>query len=114
MLNDRTGNNSLNLTFINTQETLKGIRNLKLQDIQNLSHFVIEEIVETIPTTTQQSIYPIYPTLTTPYKKNTPFPPTTIQSTVKPSVVPNYSRMDYQTYRPITKSRQLNKKNIKK
>ena len=55
-----------------------------------------------MPTTTQQSISPIHITLTTP-KKNTVFPQTTIQSTVKPS------QMDYQTFRPVTTSRQTNK-----
>ena len=34
---------------------------------------------------------------------------TTIQSTVKPSVFPNYSQMDYQTFKPVTPSRQTNK-----
>ena len=53
------------------------------------SHFVNEELSETMPTTTQQSISPIPPTLTTPKSKNTIFPQTTIQSTVKPSVIPN-------------------------
>ena len=50
-----------------------------------------------MPTTTQQSISPIHRTLTTPHNKNTPFPETTIQSTVKRSVVPKNSQMDYQT-----------------
>ena len=46
-----------------------------------------------MPTTIQQSISPINPTLTTPKNKNTVFPQTTIQSTVKPSVIPkNYKR----------------------
>ena len=65
---DRKGNNSLNSTFIN-QENLNGTRNLTQRDIQTPSLFVIEEIVETVPTTTQQSISPIHPILTTP-KKN--------------------------------------------
>ena len=59
-----------------------------------------------MPTTTQQSISPIHPTLTTPQNKNTPFPQTTIQSTVKASVPPKFSRRDYQTMSP-------NKKNFK-
>ena len=30
-------------------------------------------------------------------------PQVTLQSTVKPSVAPKHSRMDYQTFRPMTK-----------
>ena len=44
-----------------------------------------------MPTTTQQSISPIHPTLMTTHNKIKPFPQTTIQSTVKPSVVPKVS-----------------------
>ena len=91
----RTGNNSLNTTFVNTQENFKGTRNLTQQDIQTPSHFVNEEIVERMPATTQQNISPIHPTLTTPRNKNTAFPQTTLQSTVKSSVIPKYSQMDF-------------------
>ena len=80
--------NSLNSTFIVTQENLNGTRNVKQQDIQTPSQFVNEQVVETIPTTTQQRISPIHPTLTTPHKKSTPFPQTILQSTVKLSVFP--------------------------
>ena len=56
---ERTGNNSLNTTFIN-HDNLNGTRNLTQQDIQTPSHFVSEEIVEIIATTeAQQSISPI-------------------------------------------------------
>ena len=65
-----------------------------------------EEIVETMPTTTQQRISPIHLTLTTPKIKNAAFPQTTVQLRVKPSVIPKYSQMDYQTFRPVTGSRQ--------
>ena len=105
---DREGNNSLISSFIN-QENLNGTRNLTQQDNQTPLHFVNEEIVVTVPRKTQQSISPIHPTLTT--KKNTIFPQTTIQSTVKPSVIPKNSQMDYQTFRPVTTSRQTNKQN---
>ena len=105
----RTGNNSLNITFINTQENLNGTRNLTQHTIQTPSHFVNKEIVETMPATTQQSISPIHPTLTTPRNKNTAFPQTTLQSTVKSSVIPKYSQMDYQTVKPVKTSRQTNK-----
>ena len=72
MFTDRTGNKSLlNSTFINTQKSLNGTKNLTQQDIQTPSHFVNEEIVETMPTTTQQSISCIHLTLKTPTKKNT-------------------------------------------
>ena len=57
------------------------------QDIQTPSHFVNEEIVETLPTTTQQSISLNHPTLKTPENENTAFPQTNIQSTVEPSVI---------------------------
>ena len=82
---------------------MNGTRNLTQQDIQTPSHFVNEEVVETIVTTTQQSISPIHPNLTTPKPKNQKLPQVTSQSTVKPSVAPKYSHMDYQTYRPMTK-----------
>ena len=79
------------------QETLNITRTRTQQDIQTPSHFVSEEIVETIPTTTQQNISPIHPTLTTPQNRNTLFQQTTLASIVKPSVVPKYYHMDYQT-----------------
>ena len=47
---ERTENKSLNSTFINN-ENLNGTRNLTQQDIQTPSHFVYEEIFETIKTT---------------------------------------------------------------
>ena len=95
-----TRNNSLNLTVIHN-EILNGTRNLTQQDIQTPSHFINEEIVQTT-TTTQQSISPIRPNLTTPKNTNTSTAQVTLQSTVKPSVAPKYSHMDYQTYRPTT------------
>ena len=82
-------------------ENLNGTRNLTQQDIQTPSHFINEEIVQTT-TTTQQSISPIRPNLTTPKNTNTSLAQVTLQSTVKPSVAPKYSHMDYQTYRPMT------------
>ena len=97
-----TRNNSLNSTVIHN-ENLNGTRNLTQQDIQTPSHFTNEEIVQTTVTTTQQSISPIRPNLTTPKNTNTTLPQVTLQSTVKPSVDPKYSQMDYQTYRPMTK-----------
>ena len=96
-----TRNNSLNSTVIHN-ENLNGTRNLTQQDIETPSHFINEEIVQTT-TTTQQSISPIHPNLTTPRNTNTSLAQVTLQSTVKPSVAPNYSHMDYQTYRPMTK-----------
>ena len=92
-------NNSLNSTVIQN-ENLNGTRNLTQQDIQTPSHFINEEIVHT--TTTQQSISPIRPNLTTPRNTNPSQTQVTLQSTVKPSVAPKYSHMDYQTYRPMT------------
>ena len=97
-----TRNNSLNST-VNQNEKLKGTRNLTQQDIQTPSHFINEEIVQTTATTTQQSISPIHPNLTTPRNTNTSLTQVTLQLTVKPSVAPKYSHMDYQTYRPMTK-----------
>ena len=88
---------------------MNGTRTLTQQDTQTPSHFVNEEIVETVPTQMQQSNSPIHPTLTTPRNKNAAFPQTTTQTTVKPSVVPKYSQMDYQTFRPVTTARQTNK-----
>ena len=84
---DRAGNNLLKSTFINP-ENLNGRRNNTEQDYQTPSYFVNEEIVETLPTTTQQSISPIQRSLTISRNKNTAFPQTTIQSTVKRSVIP--------------------------
>ena len=96
-----TRNNSLNSTVIHN-ENLNGTRNLTQQDIQTPSHFINEEIVQTTATTTQQSISPIHPNLTSPRNTNTSLTPVTLQSTVKPSVAPKYSHMDYQTYRLMT------------
>ena len=101
-LPDRRQNNSLNSTLVK-QENLNGTRSLTQQDIQTPSHFINEEVVETIVTTTQQSTSPIHPNLTTPKPKNQTLPQVTLQSTVEPSVAPKYSHMDYQTYRPMTK-----------
>ena len=91
-----TRNNSLNSTVIHN-ENLNGTKNLTQQDIQTPSHFINEEIVQTT-TTTQQSISPIHPNLTSPRNTNTSLTQVTLQSTVKPSVAPKYSHMDYQTY----------------
>ena len=44
----------------------------------------------------------IRPNLTTPRNTNPSQTQVTLQSTVKPSVAPKYSHMDYQTYRPMT------------
>ena len=101
-LPNRRQNNSLNSTIVQ-QENLNGTRNLTQQDIQTPSHFINEEIVETIVTTTQQNISPIHPNLTTPKPKNPTLPQVTLQSTVKHSVAPKYSHMDYQTYITMTK-----------
>ena len=81
-----TRNNSLNSTVIHN-ENLNGTRNLTQQDIQTPSHFINEEIVQTT-TTTQQSISPVRPNLTTPKNTNTSLAQVTLQSTVKPSVAP--------------------------
>ena len=59
MFNDISSINSLNSTFINTQETLNGTSNLAQQDFQTPSHFVIEEIFATLPTTTQK-LFPLF------------------------------------------------------
>ena len=78
----RTGNNSLKTTFIN-QDNLIGTKNPTQQDIQTPSHFVNEEIVETITTTeAQRSVSPIEPNFSTPKLKNPTLQKTIIQSTV--------------------------------
>ena len=84
-----TRNNSLNSTVIHN-ENVNGTRNLTQHDIQTPSHFINEDIVQTT-TTTQQSISPIHPNLTTPRNTNTSLAQVTLQSTVKPSVAPKYS-----------------------
>ena len=96
-----TRSNSLNSTIIHN-ENLNGTRNLTQQDTQTPSHFINEEIVQTTATTTQQSISPKHPNLTTPRNTNTSLTQVILQSTVKPLVAPKYSHMDYQTYRPMT------------
>ena len=53
----------MNSTFINL-ENLNGTKNLTQQDIQTPLKFVNEEILETMPKTTQQSFFPIHRTLT--------------------------------------------------
>ena len=100
-LPDRRQNNSLKSTLVQ-QENLNGTRNLTQQDIQTPSLLINEKIVETIVTTTQQSISPIHPNLLTPKPKTSILPQVTLQSTVKPSVAPKYSYMDYQSFRPMT------------
>ena len=81
------------------------------QDIQTPSHFVNEEIVEMLLTTTYNvSISTIHPTFTTPHRKNnTPFSPTTIKSAFKRTVVPKFSHIDYETNRSITTKHPSNK-----
>ena len=74
IIEDRTSNISLNSTIINTQETFSYTRNLTQQAFETPLNFINEEVVETIPTITQQSISSIHPTITTPHNKNTPFP----------------------------------------
>ena len=69
-LPDRLGNNSCSNSTLIQQENLIGTRNLTQQDIQTPSHFVNEEIIETITTTAQQKISPIHSNLTTPRPKN--------------------------------------------
>ena len=102
-LPERTGNNSLNSTFIN-HDNLNGTRSLTQQDIQTPSHFVNEEIVEIILTTeAQRRISPFQQNFRTPKLKNPTLPQTIIQSTVKPSVAKKHSHMNYQTFRPVTK-----------
>ena len=103
-LPDLRQNNRLNSTLVQ-QENLNGTRNLTQQDIQTPSHFINEEVVETIVTTTQQSISPINPILTTPKSKNQTLPQVTLQSTVKPSVAPKYSHMAKPTHRQRTFTR---------
>ena len=85
---------------------MNGTRNLTQQDIQTPSRFINEEIVETIITTTQQNISLIHSNLTMPKPKNPTLPQVTLQSTVKPSVAPKYSHMDYQIFTPMTKQAQ--------
>ena len=97
-----TQNNSLNSTVIQ-QENLDKSENFTQQDTQIASQVKNEQIIETTATTTQQSISPIHPNLTTLRPKNPTLPQVTLQSTVKPSVAPKNSHMDYQTYRPMTK-----------
>ena len=95
---ERTGNNSLNTTFID-QDNLNGTRNFTQQDIQSPSHFTKEEKVETITKTEeQQSLSPIQPNFITPRPKNPTLQQTIIKSTVKTSVTQKYSQMDYQTF----------------
>ena len=86
-LPDKRQNNSLNSTFLQ-QENLNGTRTLAQQNIQTPSNFMNKEIVETLVTTTQQSISPIHPNLKTPKPKTSILPQVPLQSTVKPSVAP--------------------------
>ena len=86
---ERTGNNSLISSFINN-DNLNGTRSLTQHDIQTPSHFVNEEIVETLTTTeTQRRVSPIQLNFTTPKLKNSTLQQTIIQSTVKISVATN-------------------------
>ena len=87
LFKDRTSDKKLNSTFIKTQETLTGTRNLTHQDIQTLSHFIDKNSIKILKTK-QQSIFPIHSSLTTPHNKKTPFPQTSLKSTLNLSVVP--------------------------
>ena len=107
-LPDRRENNSLNSTIVQ-QENLNGTRNLTQQDIQTPSHFINEETVETIVITTQQNISLIHPNFITPRTINPILQQVTLQSTVKPSVAPQYSHMDYRTHIPMTQPSQKRK-----
>ena len=69
ILPDRRVFNSLKSTIVQ-QDDLNGTRNHNQQDIQTPSHFLREEIVETIVTTKQRSFSPIHPNLTTQDLKN--------------------------------------------
>ena len=83
---------------------MNGTRNLTQQNVQNPSHFVNGEMVETRTTTVAQRIIsPIQPNFTTPKLKNPSLQQTIIQSTAKPSVAQKYSHIDYQTFLPVTK-----------
>ena len=64
-------NSSLNSTVIH-QEKLNETRNRPQQDIQTTSLFIDEDLVQTTVTTTQQSISPIHPILTTLRKSTLP------------------------------------------
>ena len=93
-------------TFRNTQETFNGTKNFH----NKTSHFRNEEIVQALPRTTQQSISTFHPALTSPNSKDKSlFPQTTLQSTIKTSVIAKYWQKDYQTHRLITKKRQSTK-----
>ena len=70
-----------------------------------------QEVVETKPTTTQQTITPFILHLQL-QNKITAFPQTTIKSTVKLSGIPKNSQMDYQTLKPVTTPGQTNKQKI--
>ena len=99
-----TQDNTFNSTVLQI-ENPSGTQNPTQQEPQIPTQFINEEIVQTTVTTTQQSISPIHPNLTTPQNNKLPTQQITLQSTVKPSatLAPKYSHMDYQTYRPMTR-----------
>ena len=70
--------------------------NLKQQDSKKQSHFLKKKVLKQIPQQ-HSKVLQHQPIITIPQNKNkTQFLSTTIQSTVKLSVVPKYSHMDYQ------------------
>ena len=71
LFKDRTSDKELNSTFIKTQETLTGTRNMTHQNIQTLSHFIDKNSIKILKTK-QQSIFPNHTSLTTPHNKKTP------------------------------------------
>ena len=87
LFKDRTSDKKLNSTFIKTQETLTGTRNLTHQDIQTLSHFIDKNSIKKHKTK-QQTVFPIHTSLTTPHNKKSPFPQTALQSTLNLSIGP--------------------------
>ena len=67
----------MNSTLVQ-RENINGTRRLTQQGIQTPSHFINEKLVETIVTTTQQSISPKQPNLLTPKPKTSILPQVTL------------------------------------
>ena len=109
LFTDRTGNTALNSTFINIQENLNRTRNLTQQDIQTQSQFVNEKINEKKANNNATKHFP-HSSHTYNSKKQKRIISTnnnTIYS--KTFRYSKYSQLDYQTFKPLTTSRQTNK-----
>ena len=106
MFTDRRGKNSLTSTFINTQENLIGTRKLTQQDIQTRSQFTKKSRNNANNNATEH-----FPHSSNTYnsKKIQHFRKRRYNPQQNRLLFQNTKKMDYQTFKPVTTSRQTTK-----